>query len=106
MTARESLPQRRQSATTTLEHGGHAYEVTVGRYQDGRPGEIFVNGGKTPEATQQVASDAAVILSVALQYGTPAGAFAKSMPRFDSGEPYTVIGRVADMLAAEPGAAP
>jgi len=99
---RERLPNRRKSAETTVEHAGQAYVVGIGYYDDGRPGEVFINGGKTPEAVHQYAADAAVILSIGLQHGIPAEAFARSMPRHDDGTPYTIVGAVADMLAVKP----
>ena len=102
MTERIRLPQRRRCWTTTLEHDGRPYEVSVGFYDDGRPGEVFINTGKTPEAIHQHAADAAVAISIGLQHGVPAGAFKQSMPRHDAGGYYTVIGCVADMLAAQP----
>jgi ribonucleoside-diphosphate reductase alpha chain len=99
MIIRERLTDRRSSDETTVEHAGQSYVVGVGYYADGRPGEVFINTGKTSESIHQHAADAAVILSIGLQHGIPAEAFARSMPRHDDGTPYTIIGAVADMLA-------
>jgi hypothetical protein len=54
MTTRERLPNRRKSATyhMKLKAGGRdgddeqAYQVGVGFYKDGRPGEVAGNGSK------------------------------------------------------------
>ena len=44
---RELLPQRRRSVTFTLRFGGQSREftVTVGLYDDGRIGEVFITTG-------------------------------------------------------------
>ncbi len=41
---RERLPDRRQAETVDLWHGGRRFHVTVGQYNDGRPGEVFLHG--------------------------------------------------------------
>ena len=41
---RKRLPDRRQSETLDLWHGGQRYHVTIGQYGDGRPGEVFAAG--------------------------------------------------------------
>ncbi len=43
---RERLPDRRQAETLDLWHGGRRYHVTIGQYDDGRPGEVFLHGAK------------------------------------------------------------
>ena len=43
---RERLPDRRQAETVDLWHGGRRFHVTIGQYDDGRPGEIFLHGAK------------------------------------------------------------
>ncbi len=42
--SRERLPDRRQSETVDLWHGGKRFHLTVGEYNDGRPGEVFIRG--------------------------------------------------------------
>ena len=42
--SRECLPDRRQSETVDLWHGGKRFQLTVGEYNDGRPGEVFIRG--------------------------------------------------------------
>ncbi len=43
---RERLPGRRQAETLDLWHSGRRYHLTVGEYNDGRPGEVFLHGAK------------------------------------------------------------
>ncbi len=43
---RERLPDRRQADTLNLWYGGRRYHLTIGQYDDGRSGEIFLHGAK------------------------------------------------------------
>ena len=68
---RRSLSQRRAAETFDLRFRNQLFTVTVGFYTDGTPGEVFIDGGKTGQDIQSIARDAAVVLSLALQHGTP-----------------------------------
>ena len=68
---RRVLPQRRAAETFHLRFWNQSFTVTVGFYADGAPGEVFIDGGKTGQDIQSTARDAAVVLSLALQHGTP-----------------------------------
>jgi hypothetical protein len=68
---RRSLPQRRAAETFNMRFWNQAFTVTVGFYADGTPGEVFIDGGKTGQDIQNTARDAAVVLSLAIQHGTP-----------------------------------
>ena len=68
---RRVLPQRRAAETFDLRFWNQPFTVTVGFYADGTPGEVFIDGGKTGQDIQSTARDAAVVLSLALQHGTP-----------------------------------
>jgi hypothetical protein len=43
MNDRKTLPQRRGSENITIESNGVFMTVTGGRYDNGRPGEVFVS---------------------------------------------------------------
>ena len=98
---REYLPERRVNRTVKVRWREHTFYLTIGFYDPYlvRPGEIFADSGKTSEAIQQLVKDACVIISIALQYGVPPDAFIKSIPRYDDGRPYTIIGAICDLLA-------
>jgi ribonucleoside-diphosphate reductase alpha chain len=71
-TARVALPKERQSLTHKFEIAGHEGYVTVGFYEDGRVGEIFLNGfGKDGSFIQCMMGCWAKSMSVALQHGQP-----------------------------------
>lgn len=67
---RERLPNRRKAETIAFEHGGRRWTLTAGRFADGRIAEIFLD---TPKASAigELAADAAIIASLALQSGCP-----------------------------------
>jgi hypothetical protein len=97
---REALPNRRYCETFDVEFGGfnRNHTITAGYYPDGRIGEVFINGGKSGEQVESIARDGAVLLSLALQYGTPMETIAKTLTRDSSGVPGTIVGAVVDAL--------
>ena len=70
MAERVRLPNRRVSELVDFEHGGRKWTLTVGRFADGRVGEVFLD---TPKASAigEIAADAAIAASVAFQHGAP-----------------------------------
>jgi ribonucleoside-diphosphate reductase alpha chain len=71
-TSRNALSRERQSLTHKFEIAGHEGYVTVGLYEDGRPGEIFLAGfGKDGSFIQCMMGCWAKSMSNALQYGQP-----------------------------------
>ena len=96
---RRTLPQRRASETFDLRFWNQPFTVTVGCYADGAPGEVFIDGGKTGQDIQSTARDAAVVLSLALQHGTPIEAIRHAVTRNGSGEAASILGATVDRLA-------
>lgn len=98
---RRALPPRRQSTTyRLLTPGGHKFHLTIGFYDDGTPGEIFCDVGKTPQAIQQIISDACILISIALQHGVTGEELGKSLAYYDDGKPYTVVGSICEILTS------
>ena len=72
---RRPLENRRPALTFDLEVGGLRYTATVGRYADGRVGEIFLSNHKSNSTADTNARDAAIACSFALQFASgPLGA--------------------------------
>src|SRR6516165_11001621 len=69
MTTRERLPDRRPAETFDLVAGGLKYVCTVGRFADGRIGELFLGNHKSNSAADTSARDAAITFSIAVQHG-------------------------------------
>ena len=97
---RRVLPQRRAAETFDLRFWNQPFTVTVGVYADGTPGEVFIDGGKTGQDVQSTARDAAVVLSLALQYGVPIEAIRHAVTRSGSGEAASILGAIVDRLLA------
>ena len=68
---REHLPQTRKSITHKFEIGDHKAFLTVGLYDDGRPGEIFVTIAKQGSTIRGLIDSWALSISMNLQYGAP-----------------------------------
>jgi ribonucleoside-diphosphate reductase alpha chain len=68
---REKMPVERASITHKFSVGGHEGYVTVGMYEDGRPGEVFVKMSKEGSTLSGVMDGLALTLSMGLQYGVP-----------------------------------
>jgi hypothetical protein len=100
---RTTLPQRRFSETTEMRLPGKqdVFAVTIGRYHDGKIGEVFVSGAKAGSEVDAVARDGAVLLSIALQYGLPLDAFRAALTRNLDGTPSSIIGAVVDRLCGK-----
>ena len=69
MTTRERLPDRRPAETFDLTAGGLKYTCTVGRFADGRIGELFLGNHKNNSAADTAARDSAITFSIAVQHG-------------------------------------
>lgn len=66
---REPLPARRRSWTQRVRIGEHTVYMCVGEYEDGRPGEIFVDVSKQGTFLRGVMGSLARMVSIALQCG-------------------------------------
>jgi ribonucleoside-diphosphate reductase alpha chain len=69
--ARRRLPDERRAITHKFSIGGHEGYVTVGMYDDGSPGEIFVTMAKEGSVVSGLMDAFATSISMALQYGVP-----------------------------------
>lgn len=114
MMTRQVLPSRRYAETFTLNVALGEYktpfQVSVGyfppdlAYEVGepppkpQPAEVFIMGAKAGSSVEAVARDASVILSIALQYGTPVEVLQRSITRNPDGSPSTIMGAVLDHL--------
>ncbi len=72
---RERLPRTRTSRTFDFRVADCKGFVTVGEYEDGRPGEIFVRVSKQGSTLAGIMDAFAISLSHGLQYGVPLSAF-------------------------------
>ena len=68
---RRKLPDERRAITHKFSIGGHEGYLTVGLYDDGSPGELFVTMAKEGSTISGLMDSFATAVSYALQYGVP-----------------------------------
>jgi ribonucleoside-diphosphate reductase alpha chain len=95
---RNRLPNRRSTETFEVEFAGLRYRVSVGRFVDGKPAEVFISNHKAGNASDIIARDAGILISFCLQYGAPIEAIARAMSRNSDGSPSGVIGAALDAI--------
>jgi ribonucleoside-diphosphate reductase alpha chain len=65
------LPDERRAITHKFSIAGHEGYITVGMYEDGRPGEIFLVMAKEGSTISGLMDAFATSVSIAFQYGVP-----------------------------------
>jgi ribonucleoside-diphosphate reductase alpha chain len=68
---RRRLPDTRRSLTHKFNIAGHEGYLTVGLYDDGQPGELFITMAKEGSTVGGLMDSLGTAVSVALQYGVP-----------------------------------
>ncbi len=68
---RRKLPDERRALTHKFSINGHEGYITVGLYDDGQPGEIFLTMAKEGSTISGLMDAFATSISLALQYGVP-----------------------------------
>lgn len=68
---RRRLPDERKAVTHKFRIGAHEGFITVGLYDDGTPGEIFITMSKEGSTLSGLLDSFATSVSIGLQYGVP-----------------------------------
>jgi len=68
---RRRLPDTRQAVNHKFDIAGHEGYLTVGLFEDGRPGELFVTMAKEGSTIGGLMDTIGALTSLALQYGVP-----------------------------------
>ena len=74
---RERLPRRRRSSTFAFKVADCEGYVTVGEYEDGRPGEVFIKVSKQGSTLAGVMDAFSISISLGLQHGVPLATFVR-----------------------------
>ncbi|ACU53963.1 ribonucleoside-diphosphate reductase, adenosylcobalamin-dependent [Acidimicrobium ferrooxidans DSM 10331] len=74
---RERLPRHRRSRTYAFQVADAEGYVTVGEYDDGRPGEVFVKVSKQGSTLAGVMDAFSIAVSLGLQHGVPLETFVR-----------------------------
>ena len=72
---RRRLPDTRNSITHKFSVGGHEGYLTVGLYEDGKPGEVFITMAKEGSTVGGLMDSLGTAISMGLQYGVPLEAY-------------------------------
>ncbi|MBM3723875.1 MAG: vitamin B12-dependent ribonucleotide reductase [Acidobacteria bacterium] len=68
---RRKLPEERTAVTHKFSIAGHEGYITVGLYEDGQPGELFIRMSKEGSTVSGLMDSFATAVSFGLQYGVP-----------------------------------
>lgn len=98
---RRELPLRRYAINTKFRWEGHALFVSTGYYADGTLGEVFVSAGKLTSNVDTTAKDAAIAISLALQFGCPPRVLADAFLKKADGTPEGIAGAVMALILKE-----
>jgi hypothetical protein len=83
-------------------HEGLRCLASVGRYPDGRIGEVFLRVGEKHDSAADIAArDMTVATSIGLQYGMDIETLKGAMTRDTRGNPMSPLGTLLDKLALE-----
>jgi hypothetical protein len=101
MTTRQRLPDRRLAETFELEVAGLRYTATIGRFPDGRIGEIFLNNHKSNSQADTNARDSAIVCSIALQFGADIETIRKALCRDSHGRASGPLAAALDRIIGD-----
>jgi ribonucleoside-diphosphate reductase alpha chain len=74
---RERLPRRRKSSTFSFRVSDCEGYVTVGEYEDGRPGEVFMKVSKQGSTLAGIMDAFSISVSLGLQHGVPLSTYVR-----------------------------
>src|SRR5450631_1133709 len=74
---RERLPRRRKSSTFAFRVADCEGYVTVGEYEDGRPGEVFMKVSKQGSTLAGIMDAFSISISLGLQHGVPLATYVR-----------------------------
>ncbi len=74
---RERLPRRRVSTTFAFRVADCEGYVTVGEYEDGRPGEVFIKVSKQGSTLAGIMDAFSISISLGLQHGVPLATYVR-----------------------------
>jgi ribonucleoside-diphosphate reductase alpha chain len=98
MSARERLPNRRSHELFDFEHAGFRFTAGIGRFEDGRLAEVFLNCSKAGTPVDVNAKDAAIVASMALQHGTSTDELRRALTRNRDGSAGGPLAAALDLI--------
>jgi hypothetical protein len=102
---RERLLNRRLHEIVQFEHSGFTYVAGIGRFDDGRLAEVFLNADKVGTAIETQARDAAITASLFFQNGGSPDILRRALTRNADGSASGALGKLLDLLTSYKGGA-
>lgn len=99
LTDRIRLQNRRLNETQEFDRDGIKIKMTVGFKPAGEIGEVFLNADRSNSMIDVLMSDAAIIVSIALQHGVPLQQIAHAVKRDKFGIASSPIGAALDRIS-------
>ena len=99
MSERQRLPDRRACETFAFQCNGLDHTASVSFFPNGELAEIFLSNAKAGSHSDSAAKDAAVVTSIALQYGVPLEVIRHALLRDPRGVASSPLGVAFDLLA-------
>jgi hypothetical protein len=78
------------------------FTLCAGFYRDGRIAEIFLSSHKPGSPIEAIARDAAVTVSIALQFGADLETIRQALTKDANGGPATLLGTALDKITGPP----
>jgi hypothetical protein len=98
MSPRQRLPNRRPAENFNFEVSGLRYTCTVGRFPDGKIGELFLNNHNSNSSADTAARDSAIVFSIALQHGADPETVRRALCRDSQGRASGPLGAALDVI--------
>ena len=103
---RKRLPNRRAGENITYDWQGNRMDAHLGFYDNGQLGEVFLSAAKSGTGLSIAMIEAAVAVSLALQFGCPPDVLLAAMPHDEragtGGIPEGPVGKLLAMLEKRP----
>src|SRR5450631_1909524 len=99
MTERQRLPNRRRCETFDYESQGLQFTASYSRFADGNISELFIRNHKVGSMAAINVQDAAVLFSIARQFGAPFDVLRKALMRNVDGSAQGPLAAALDLIA-------
>ena len=100
---RARLANRRSSEVVGFAFRSKTWTVSISRFDDGRVAEVFLTAPKAGTDQAHAAIDAAVVMSIALQFGADVATIREALIREPNGDAAGPLGAALDAIEAVDG---
>ena len=101
MNERRRLENRRASQHFSFACNGLAYTASVSFFPDGTLAEIFISNSKAGSHSDAASKDAAVVCSIALQFGVPLQTIKHALLKDAAGNPSSPLGCALEQIGGD-----